>query len=390
VGPFQRFDRRGILVLAFFWMLWFVSFTARTLLSPIMPLIEDEFSVSHTKAGSLFALISFGNGLSLFVMGIFSGVIGYKRTFLISYALGGLLLLLMTFLRHFSLFCPLLFCIGFTTGAYLPCILPTLTRLYHERLWAKVLPIHDSAAPTSILVAPFMALLLLRYLDWRNLFFLLGIFFLILSLLFFLLMRELAETRVRSGSVKIFRDLLKDRSLWLLNVVWVFAAGANMGLYYVLPLYLTKELMLDLAFANKAVGISRVGALFFAVFVAFILDLFETRRFLFSLLFCAGILTFLVPSCPTGLLPLLLFFEAMIVTGFFPSSFVLASRLFALEERSFATGFMVSLGSMLGIGGIPYVLGIFGDHLSFALGIRLLGLCLVGCSFLIFRIKTVE
>lgn len=385
--PLHHLDKKAICILGFFWALWFVSFTARTLLSPVMPIIEDEFSISHTKAGSLFALISLGNGLSLFVMGLFSGAIGYKRTFLLSYLSSGLLLLVMAFIERFAFFYPLLFSIGFSTGAYLPCVLPTLTRLYHERLWAKILPIHDSAAPTSILVAPFMALILLQYLNWRSMFFFLGLFFLLLGLLFHVLMRPLEEIKARSSSRRILGELLKDRSLWLLSVVWIFAAGANMGLYYILPLFLTKELMLDLSFANKTLGISRMGALFFAIFVGFILDLFETRKFLFSLLFCAGVLTFIVPSCSKGLLPFVLFSEAMIVTGFFPSSFVLASRLFELEKRSFATGFMVSLGSMLGIGGIPYVLGIFGDHLTFSLGIRLLGLCLMGASLLIFKIQ---
>ncbi len=37
-------------------------------------------------------------------------------------------------------------------------------------------------------------------------------------------------------------SLMKKRSVWLNRVLWIFASGALMGLYYVIPLYLTKEL----------------------------------------------------------------------------------------------------------------------------------------------------
>lgn len=351
-----------------------------------MPIIEDEFLFSHSKAGSLFASISFGNGLSLFVMGIFAGMIGYRRTIILSFVFGGLLLLLLSFTERSVFLYPILFSLGFTTGAYLPSILPTLTVIYHERLWGKVLPIHDSAAAASILAAPFLSLFLLKFLSWRQIFLLLGIFFFSFTSLLLLLTKDFEESKMKKGSKMLSLDLLKERPLWFLNLIWIFSAGSNMGLYNILPLFLSKELMLDLSYANKIVGMARVGALFSAIFVAFIVDLFEIRKFLFFLLFSSGLLTFLMPLSPLKILPFVLFTQSTIIQSFFPCSFVFASRLFPLEKRAFATGFMVSLGSMVGIGFIPYVLGIFGDHLSFAEGIEFLGLSLLLISFLIFKV----
>jgi hypothetical protein len=50
-------------------------------------------------------------------------------------------------------------------------------------------------------------------------------------------------------------------------------------------------------------------------------------------------------------------------------------------------GFIVSIASAVGIGLIPYILGIFGDNLSFALGIKILGILVTVTSFVVLKIK---
>jgi hypothetical protein len=42
------------------------------------------------------------------------------------------------------------------------------------------------------------------------------------------------------------RNLFNIRSFWALSIIWGFAAGANIGLYLIIPLYLTKELSVSI------------------------------------------------------------------------------------------------------------------------------------------------
>jgi MFS family permease len=385
---FDRFNISSISYLLLFWTFWFLTFTVRTILAPIAPLLEDEFGVSHTACGALFAFISTGNGVALFLMGIFSNAIGHKRSIVLSFISNGLFLILLSQNTVFFLFYPLLFLLGFTAGTYLPSSLALITKVYSEKLWGKVIPIHDSAASASIFLAPFIAYYLLKYTSWRGVFLIVGLSFVVMTLIFYQITRDVEEIKVERGDTKrIFFEIVKNRTLWILSLVLIFSAGGNMGLYYILPLYLSKELLLDISFTQKVLGFSRLGAFIFVFFVGFVLDFFELRKFLFLLLFTSGILTFFIPFSEKDHMVYVLFSQATIISAMFPLSFVLSSRIIPLEKRAFAMGFIVSIASAVGIGLIPYILGIFGDNLSFALGIKILGILVTVTSFVVFKIK---
>lgn len=388
---FERFDSKALFFLLFFWLLWFLTFTSRTILAPIAPILEDEFSVSHTSAGGLFAYISIGNGFALFLMGILSGRIGHKLSIVLSLSSSGFLLFLLSRNTIFQLFYILLFFLGFTAGTYLPSSMSILTTIYSQRMWGRVIPIYDSAASTSILLAPYIAYWLSKLTDWRGILLILSIAFFMASFLFHLATRDLQEIKVRRGETpKILTDVVSDRALWALTLILIFAAGSNMGLYYVLPLYLSKELSIDLSTVHKALGFSRLGSIFFAFSIGFALDIIDGKRLLFLISVTTGILTFSIPYFEGKGLVYVLLVQATIVSGTFPLSFVLMNQLVGQKERAFALGFMVSIASIFGIGIIPYILGFFGDYLSFAMGIKLLGLTVLGVSFLALRFNSLQ
>ncbi|MCX7856821.1 MAG: MFS transporter [Deltaproteobacteria bacterium] len=365
-----------------------MNFTCRTILAPIAPILEDEFGVSHTAAGGLFAAISIGNGVALFLMGIFSNTLGHKRSIIFSFICNAFFLLVLSQNKVFLLFYPFLFALGFTAGTYLPSAISIITKVYSEKLWGKVIPIHDSGASASILLAPFIAYQLLKYVSWRGVFLLLGFCFVFLSLVFYLITREVEEIKVEKGDTKkIFFEIVKNRTLWAISIILIFSAGANMGLYYILPLFLSKELMFDISFTQKVLGFSRIGSFFFVFLVGFVLDFFDIKKVLFVILFISGFLTFFIPICPLDFMVYILFVQATIISAMFPLCFVLSSRIIPLEKRAFAMGFVVSIASAVGIGVLPYILGFFGDYLSFALGIKILGLTVIGISFVVFKIR---
>jgi len=52
-------------ILLLFWSMWFVNFSCRTIIAPLMPVIEDELFISHALAGSIFTFLSAGYTVSL-------------------------------------------------------------------------------------------------------------------------------------------------------------------------------------------------------------------------------------------------------------------------------------------------------------------------------------
>jgi hypothetical protein len=79
--------------------------------------------------------------------------------------------------------------------------------------------------------------------------------------------------------------------------------------------------------------------------------------------------------------------QAVLVTGFFPVGLVAIARMFSREMKSMATGFILTMAIALGVGVIPYFLGISGDLVSFKFGIAIFGILVTLSSGLVFYLK---
>jgi nitrate/nitrite transporter NarK len=236
----------------------------------------------------------------------------------------------------------------------------------------------------SIFGAPFVALFFLSFVSWRTMFALLAIAYIVCGVVFALKVEGLKT----EGKKKFIQaDLLKNKALWLTGIIWIFAAGANLGLYFIIPLYLTKELGVPIAQANATFGFSRLGGVIVSIAAGFFADRFSLKKTTIVLLIATGILTILVAIGDVRWIRLILFLQASIATGFFPISLVTISKMFSREERGQATGFVLAFGSVFGIGIVPYLLGISGDLVSFRVGILALGILTALSSLLVIPLR---
>lgn len=385
--PFHNLKGRALFFLFFIWFLWFLSFTTRAIFSPVLPLIEDEFSISHAAASSVFAFMSIGYSFSLLAAGILGGRIGYKKSISFCMMASALVFLMISLVETFSPFRLLSFLLGLAAGIYLPCSIPLLTAYYHEKNWGKTIAIHDSAASFSIFASPFICIGLLKFLPWRGIFAFIGILALLSGIA---VLCVGPEVRIHKAGWNHFWSLIRKRALWVMAFVWLFAATANMGLYFIFPLYLTKELQIPLESAQAIFGFSRIGGIGIALTAAFIVDRLNLRKLIFFILLATGLLTFALVYRDLQWLKILLFLQASIAVGFFPVALVLISRIFKQEVRGQAMGLIVTFGVIFGIGLGPYLLGIAGDLISFRFGIGVLGALTAFSSGLIFLLPEGE
>jgi NNP family nitrate/nitrite transporter-like MFS transporter len=384
---FQNIKGKAFLFLMLLWFLWFMNFSVRTIFSPLMPLIEDEFVIGHARASSLFGFTSFGYGISLILSGLFSGSFGYKRSIVVSMVVSSCAFFLVPYIKVFSLLSLVSFVLGMCTGIYIPSVIPLITEYYEEKTWGKAIAIHDTAASLSIFSAPFIAFFFLKFLQWREIFNVFGVVFIICIVVFSLKCREVKVKNVSGDSI---RSLLGRKPLWLMGITWIFMAGASLGLYFVIPLYLTKELFLDVAYANKIFGLSRLGGVFVTIMTGFIVDRFSLKKITFFVVLITGIFTLLIASGEVRFIKVFLFLQASIVMGFFPVGLVSISRVFEKEHRSMATGLIVTLATIFGMGITPFLLGLSGDLLSFRFGIFLLGVLVILSSGITYFLKELD
>jgi MFS family permease len=370
---------KGLVFLLFLWLLWFLNFNMRTIFSPLLPIIEDEFLVNHARATSILTTLAVGYGSSLFLAGLFAGRFGYRRTILTSFYVSSAVFLCMPFVNDFRQLYWSSFVIGLSMGAYMPSIIPLIAESFSEEHWGTAIVVHDCAAPIAIFATPFIALCLLHFTGWRWIFILYAGLFIVAATAFGFLSQEV---KIRPLQKVAIGALVKNRSLWILGTLSIVAVGVNLGIYCIVPLYLTKELLLDIGFANTILGISRLGGIVIAVVTGFFINRLDLQKAISFILLISGILTILLGFVSARFTGLVLFFQTTCVTVFFPISLVLTAKVFSRETRGMAMGVLGTISSIVGVGFIPYFLGLSGDLVSFRFGIILLGVLAILSSWL--------
>jgi MFS transporter, NNP family, nitrate/nitrite transporter len=381
---FASLKGKAFLFLLFLSFLWFLNFVGRTLFSPVLPLIEDEFLIQHAKASSIFVFQSLGYGISIFFSGLLSGRVGYKRSITGSLVVSACIFFLIPVSRNFGVLYIFSFVIGLATGFYIPAVIPLLTRYFDEKIWGKTIAIHDSAASIGVFATPFIALFLLQYFQWRGMFAVMGVVFLSAAVVFHFLFDELKVGKISRAA---FGSFITRRSLWILSSVWVFAASTSLGVYSVIPLYLTKELHMEMGYANTIFGVSRLGGFVVAISAGFLASRFSLRKIMVSILIISGAFTIFVALAGVRVMGIALFLQASFIYGFFPAGLIALSRIFDLDVRGIATGFIFGCGVVFGWGVAPCLLGLSGDLLSFRFGILVLGIATMLSSGLLFLLK---
>jgi fucose permease len=199
-----------------------------------------------------------------------------------------------------------------------------------------------------------------------------------------------SEVKVSHPPKTVFRDLVKIKSLWLMVIIWIFGAGGQLGIYSIVPLYLTKELQLDIGHANTILGVSRLGAIGMAISCGVLMGRFDLRKIMFIVMIIAGSLTILLGLVSIRYIGIVLFLQAFFLQAFFPAGLVAIAKIFNREMRSMATGIIISVSVFFGAGIIPYLLGVSGDTISFRLGITILGVFTCLSSRFILNLKELE
>lgn len=378
---------KALAFLSLLWCVWFFNVSGRLIYTPILPMIEDEFMLTHFRATSIFLSQSIGYALGVILSGFYAGRIGFKKTIVISLGVMACTSFLIPFTKIFSLFYPILFVVGFFAGIYVPAIMPLIREHFGEKNLGRVISIYDSAASVAIFSIPLFAFFLLRFLQWREIFYVVGIALLSICVFFAFAGEELKANQPHKA---VLKELISRKPLWVLMVMLSLAMGANMGIYNILPLFLTKELSLGIGHANSLLGISRLGGIGVAILCGFLIDRFDLGKIMFTLMIVSGVLTIFLGTASTARIGILLLFQAIFITAIIPIGFVCIARLFNRETMSMAVGIIMPLGTLFGSGLIPYFLGLSGDLLSFRFGIVTLGILLTLTSWFALSLKNPE
>ncbi|MFH1125347.1 MAG: MFS transporter [Pseudomonadota bacterium] len=373
-----------ILPLLLFWICWFLNFSSRAIISPLLPVIEDELAISHALAGSLFFFTASGFTVANLFSGLLSYRLGYKKSIMLCFAVLTVGLFVMRYAATYAGIAAVCLFIGVGGGIYLPNAIPLLTEIFSREHWGKVIAFHDSGASFSILAVPLLVALGLPFFHWRTLFLIMaGASVILLGAV----IGFVPETGHRNHDRIRFLDIMGRGEFWIMIFIWLAATASSMGIYAIIPLFLVKEKGMPLETANTIFGLSRIGGFFAAVLGGFVADRFGVKKVLYVLILITGVSTIAVAASRAfPFLISMLVIQATFGTAFFPIGFLAISKLTPPNERGAFTGAVVAIAVGLGSGMTPSILGAVADLWNFQIGILGVGILMTLSTLLVRRL----
>jgi NNP family nitrate/nitrite transporter-like MFS transporter len=369
--------------------IFFLNFTCRIIVAPLLPIIEKDLGFSHGDAGSLFLFLSIGYFISLLGSGHISSRITHRKTIAVSAIAVGTALVLISFSKSLFVMRFCVFLLGISAGTYLPSGISTVTSLVNSKHWGKAVAIHEIAPNLSFVLTPLLAEMLLHWFIWRNILFLIGIFSVIMGFVF---------THVGKGgnflgespNFSSIKSIIEIPAFWILIFLFGLAITGSLGIYNMLPLYLVTEHGLSQEWANSLVGISRISTIGMAFLSGWATDRLGPKTIMVSVFLITGVLTLLLGIVSTNWIAIVVFLQPMLAVCFFPAGFAALSSISTPENRNVAISLTIPIAFVIGGGAVPALIGIMADKGYFAWSISLTGALIMIGFFLSFFLKILE
>ncbi len=340
--------------------IFYVNFTSRVILAPLLPIIEGDLGLGHAGAGSLFLLTALGYCSGLFGSGFVTSRLNHRRTILLSAGVMGLAMLAIS--RTFSVIAMDLALIiaGLSAGFYLPSGIAILTDLFRREDWGRALAIHELAPNLGFITAPLLAEAFLRLFSWRGILGLFGGWSMLMGLIFLLFGRG-GDQKGTPPHLKAMQQIVTLPFFWVMGGLFAVGVGASLGIYTMMPLFLVSEIGMEREWANTLIGFSRVAGVVMLFLSGWITDRVGHKRAMVSFLTTTGVLTFLLGSLHgPAITPTMVFLQAISAVCMFPIGFTMVSTMFAPSLRNLAVSLVVLTGFLVGGGGNPFGNWIFG------------------------------
>ena len=377
-----------IFLILIFWSLWFLNASSRNVLSPLLPIIEDELVITHALAGSLFLYMSIGLTISVFMAGWISKHIGYKRSIIYSFIALVIVFICFRYAQTYYSFACFSFALGLTLGIYLPCAVPLITAMISRRNWGKAIAFHDTAPSFSFLAMPILIAFALRFLHWKTFFVMLSGACALIMVLFWVFA---PDPRPQKEKKSRYATIFRRTDFWIIAILWIMATIATVGIYSITPLFLVTERGMQLEVANTIFGISRIGGVFATILVGFLIDRFAVKKILFIILLITGLATVgMALAQIVWLLVGMLVIQATVSVAFFPVAVTAISTITPVDERSTFVGLTLAVSGIIGMGLVPVGLGAVADIWNFQIGIFVTGVVIMLSCMMIRGLQGLE
>lgn len=332
--------------------------------------------MDYREASSFFVTASLGFVAGLLASGFVAQRIGHYGTILGSTAMAGAALLSVMAVQDPGSFHLVMAVVGFANGLYPGSGVTSVTAVVPEHHRGKAIAIHESGPNLAFILAPLVSAALAPFLGWRIIFMLAGIAAL-LAAAAFSVFGERNPGPAEAPNFHNLRLVAKNRTYWIVVVLFALAASCAIGVYAVLPTFLVVHHGLTETTVNTLVGLSRTSGFVAILGAGFLSDRFGFRRIAAIVLVFSGIMTAGIGLASGSLLVAVVFLQPLFIQSFFPLGITAVAAITPAAARNLGVIIPIVFANFIGSGVTPRVFGALADVDLFAAGFVGLGVLLL-------------
>lgn len=367
--------------LLFLTAIFFLNFSIRIIISPLLPTILQDMSLTGDQAGSLFLVSASGYFITLICSGFISERLLHKKTIGLSAIVTGFFFIITGLCNSLTMMRAGIFITGMGAGLYLPSGIALLTASISPQNWGKAIGVHELAPNLSFLLSPIICEALLLFMSWRSILMLTGMVSVVLGINF-LKFSKAVDFPGQAPMLRAIVPLLFIRSFWIMIVLFTMGVISSLGVYAMLPLYLVNEHGMPQPEANTLIALSRILTLPVPFAVGWISDRYGIKKTLSTALILSGLATLGIGLLSGTGLKTVIFLQPLLSVSFFPPAFSALSSIGAKETRNIIVSLTVPAAFLMGAGGAPALMGFLADRGFFSMGFTGAGIAILMFAFL--------
>ncbi len=364
----------SVFLLAF---VFFVSYSNRAILGPLLVHMERALGLDHAEATSLLSAVSLGYGIGVFFSGFIASFLAPRRIIPLSLIGAGIVMFCIARTESLNEARILFVLMGTVSGFYMPSALMTLGTLVRQESWSRAVAIHELAPNLSFILSPLIAEKAVSFYGWQGGMVVMGCLSVSIGVVYLFIGKGGTEP-VGRPTASGFADALRRPVFWVF--IWLFALGvaAEFTPYSVLGLSLTSEQGLSPLEASYLLSLSRLPTPLIVLLGGWAAIKLGVIRSITVFLALHGV-SLVMMALPYSLVGeagvfLAMLGQAVAAAFVFPALFTLFAESFPHSQQPLLLSLSVPAAVLLGGGLAPFLLGASGEYLSFASGYCIFGL----------------
>jgi NNP family nitrate/nitrite transporter-like MFS transporter len=364
-------SRYAVVIITVCWIVWLFNRTTINIHQLLLPIIEEDFGITHAQAASLATVTFLALAISALPAGIIVYRFGARRTLIFYSAICALMSFLLSFSDDYLSLLIAFAALGAALGIYLPAGVEMISSWFKAKSRGFALTVHDTAPPLSIAFgALIVASIVFGQADWRMSFQILAALHAAGLILVLVLMYPPSRAEgpkqteaPHPPTAGIRQVIVEPRALGYL-LPFFFNMCCFQGVATLSTLFLVNIHGYDTLDAIIVIGLAHLGGIA-GPLAGFLSDRVGRVSVLGLLFAIATIAIALFAVLPAGPLLLLAYvFYSFATMTYFPVAFAHLGDWAPPGHRAAVTGLYVTVGIGLGGGIAPAVLGVVADSID--------------------------